>query len=745
MSQQVFFHNFVTKSLTLEETKSGDRIFKGVLSVEMKDRQGEIMVIDELMKVVGTWLKRGGNLSDTHSNRHIGKGLNYQRVKIKDHDGSVYDGIEITGMIFKDYELDDDIWNKMKSGEYKGLSFGGATKSDRIPTIWKDGSVAYKLVDLEMYEVAVCKEAAVPLAIITDVNMLAKSIKKHSKQFSYHKRDDGVVIQCTNMGCIVEKSSLINKPMGQYSDFASCVAANKDKDNPEAYCGYIKHQTEDKEKSVGEKIGQTDGELEGYGESSSSTTKSLCPKCGLPIEKCNCEKISKGLVEDQASDKCEHCGYIPSDGKETLEQHMQSQHKELLEDPKQQQIKEESMDGSKGELDTEKQTENETPELENPNPDEPRPQFDNGIKFPSDEERMGLLDEPPMPNIMIDTPVDKPINEKPYMTQDQLQDPHDGSTNTKETDEKPGAASNRDFKEDEGGSDGKYSFDHTGTGREGNRVEDQNLKPEDSKDEDESEDKQKSKIFSFKETGYVSTPITKQCGTCEYFRKPDICSLPMDRPVDPVNGCCNFWSAKDTIEKGGKVVSQEPKYTDMQPQTSQVTPSVKDPDERISNQGDFSVGINKSPEQVPKEDAINWWNIMNPSQRQHAMDPNNWYDWSDNLSRNNYEELEEDDQKLVFSTYAFRNDGKIVEGADMKQLIPEDEGIPRGDDTMKNQYSYNSPVDNTKPSENDNDNINTTPTPMQTSQQTNQPDEKVKSISRDLKILELKSKLKSIV
>ena len=34
-------------------------------------------------------------------------------------------------------------------------------------------------------------------------------------------------------------------PFADYKDFADCVAKNQDKDNPEAYCGFIKHQVED--------------------------------------------------------------------------------------------------------------------------------------------------------------------------------------------------------------------------------------------------------------------------------------------------------------------------------------------------------------------------------------------------------------------------------------------------------------------------------------------------------------------
>lgn len=37
-------------------------------------------------------------------------------------------------------------------------------------------------------------------------------------------------------------------PMGQYKDFQDCVNKNRDKKNPEAYCGEIKKRTEDSPK-----------------------------------------------------------------------------------------------------------------------------------------------------------------------------------------------------------------------------------------------------------------------------------------------------------------------------------------------------------------------------------------------------------------------------------------------------------------------------------------------------------------
>ena len=38
-------------------------------------------------------------------------------------------------------------------------------------------------------------------------------------------------------------------PFGPYKDFDDCVSKNRDKNNPQAYCGFIKHQVEDKKEA----------------------------------------------------------------------------------------------------------------------------------------------------------------------------------------------------------------------------------------------------------------------------------------------------------------------------------------------------------------------------------------------------------------------------------------------------------------------------------------------------------------
>lgn len=672
--RKVFFNKVLTKSLKIEE-KNGDRWFTGILTVEMKDRQGEILVISELMKVLPIWLERGGILTDTHSNRHVGRGINYQKVKVRGEDGAQYDAIEITGKIFKNYQLDNDIWEKMKDGEYRGLSFGGATKSDRIPTVWKDGSIAYKLMDLEHYEVAICREPAVPLALITNLNTLAKSIQKSNNTIAYTKRNnEQICIQCTNVGCYVEKSVLINKPFAGFKDWDACKAAG----NSDELCGYLKHKTEDAHKSVGEQIGQKQGELSGYGEEEGK------------------EEFNKGLVEDMAHEKCMHCGYTPSSGTDSLQEHIMKEHPYTNKEfpPKEKKPKENKPE----EDESEENKPDEEKQLERDSKEEEPGHFDPGIKHPSAEAREAQripqhekpeIDAKPMSDLMIDTPtIGTGINAKDHPSQADIQS-HDTPEPSKLNDSQRPNGDEEEHLADsikphnELSNEDENNYDHYGTGRDTVRNEDQNLSPTGSSNEDEKETKPndpeeeiderpkdtiKAELFTLKELGYVESQTPKQCQTCEYFTFPTQCKKTAS-PVNPVKGCCNKWDPQKelrgdilNITKAPIVVGDHKQYADMQPQNAQVSTDTAydpEPEKAIASQGDVGMG----------------------------------------------------------------NFGKTL--------------------NQKSVYAHSSPVDTTKPDENDNSNLNSTPQPMTVGQNTLNPDIATKSIN-SLKITLLASKIKSI-
>ena len=79
--------------------------------------------------------------------------------------------------------------------------------ANREPVKQSDGTLAYKLNDIELYEVSVCPEPAAPLALITDFNKLAKSMTSDelSKMDVSDCSEEGLVrVKCD--GCLLYTS-----------------------------------------------------------------------------------------------------------------------------------------------------------------------------------------------------------------------------------------------------------------------------------------------------------------------------------------------------------------------------------------------------------------------------------------------------------------------------------------------------------------------------------------------------------
>ena len=93
-------------------------------------------------------------------------------------------------------------------------------------------------------------------------------------------------------------------PMGEYKDFADCVSKNKSKDDPSAYCGYIKHQIEGGKKKEEAISGcpecheafhleeaikrEEEGPLTGTGQSWDTVAMMLCEDKYVPQRHCAC-------------------------------------------------------------------------------------------------------------------------------------------------------------------------------------------------------------------------------------------------------------------------------------------------------------------------------------------------------------------------------------------------------------------------------------------------------------------------
>lgn len=167
--------NFVTKSLS--PLYENVRIFEGIATAQIVDKQGEMAIVEAFIKSIPKWMESGGFIIDWHSNRVVGKALGYEPVTLKEEFTSVeVPAVKIKAEIFnRGYALDDEVWNNIKNGTYKGLSFGGAVRSGGRESVEVDGRLAYALKDIELYEISVCPNPVNPIAVITDFNMLAKA------------------------------------------------------------------------------------------------------------------------------------------------------------------------------------------------------------------------------------------------------------------------------------------------------------------------------------------------------------------------------------------------------------------------------------------------------------------------------------------------------------------------------------------------------------------------------------------
>jgi hypothetical protein len=158
----------------MEILNQEDRIFKSWATVEIKDREGDLLPISEFKKVMPIIMKRGGPLMDRHSNKQVGKILNYEFAQKETKEGPK-EGLLLTNIVYKDYKLDDMVWDGVKNNIYKGLSFGGLNK--KIDTKFEKGDLTKVLTDLEGFEFSLVPGMGNQEATMTEVNFLAKGTK----------------------------------------------------------------------------------------------------------------------------------------------------------------------------------------------------------------------------------------------------------------------------------------------------------------------------------------------------------------------------------------------------------------------------------------------------------------------------------------------------------------------------------------------------------------------------------------
>lgn len=222
MPKEVQFNTFLTKGIEIEKSEMEKRIFTGHITAEVVDKQDEIIARDEVYRIMKTYMEINPVISDSHSNRMVGKCLSYEKSEIEGHAS-----VKIKAEIYKhaDVVLYDQVWDKIITKEYTGFSLGGASK-DRKQMITKDGKFVMKLNNLELYEIAVCKSPANQLALIDKVNTFAKENNMLEKVQTLE--DGRQIISCNSIYCSVTKEEIegegTNRDMDEDSDNKKLMA-----------------------------------------------------------------------------------------------------------------------------------------------------------------------------------------------------------------------------------------------------------------------------------------------------------------------------------------------------------------------------------------------------------------------------------------------------------------------------------------------------------------------------------------
>lgn len=214
-----------------------DRLVRSWASVEVTDKQGDIVPIDEMKRVLNTWFKRGATMIDQHSNRPIGRGLRWMEAE---HPETGKPGIIIDYQVFDDYSVDDDVWNDIKTGKRTGLSIGGrATGEPELKMDDYTKEPGKYLHGLELYEISPVDRPANQFGKNIAVNYLAKSDKESSPE-DLAKR----LMNDLSKGFAVKNAS---KPFAGFKNMDECVHAQMEKghseDSARRIATFLMHQT----------------------------------------------------------------------------------------------------------------------------------------------------------------------------------------------------------------------------------------------------------------------------------------------------------------------------------------------------------------------------------------------------------------------------------------------------------------------------------------------------------------------
>ncbi len=174
--EEVFLNSDNIEEIKTAVEGAEERLLVTWASVEMKDNEGELIPIDDIIKEQETLLERHGPISDTHTNRIHGETFAY---KLLEHPKTHTMGLLHLDKFFNHNELDDKVWGEIVSGERKGSSVGGFNTGESKGKDEVTGEDVKVLEGFHHMETASVDEPCNPMALNEAFSTVAKSNKSN--------------------------------------------------------------------------------------------------------------------------------------------------------------------------------------------------------------------------------------------------------------------------------------------------------------------------------------------------------------------------------------------------------------------------------------------------------------------------------------------------------------------------------------------------------------------------------------
>lgn len=204
--------------MPIKKINEEQRIVAGYASVELIDKQNEVIPLDALREAWGRFWKNQEFAIGMvmHSNIPIAKVI----AEFTESNGTVHkSGVDDTGLYIVSKIRDDirkanEVWDLINSEppELVGYSIGGEAL---LRSTVCDGKTCHDQIDeLEIHEISIVDNPA-----------------NQSSLFTVLKRFEP------------EKEDVVSKPFAGFKDHADCVRRNKDKRDPHAFCAWLERRT----------------------------------------------------------------------------------------------------------------------------------------------------------------------------------------------------------------------------------------------------------------------------------------------------------------------------------------------------------------------------------------------------------------------------------------------------------------------------------------------------------------------